>query len=79
MNSDGTGQTQLTHDIDFLGPPAWSADGQWIAFDGVKFYEEPEPGYDLWLIDRSGKELKHLPRNREQPRFAGLFFEGYLV
>jgi Tol biopolymer transport system component len=32
MNSDGTGQTRLTDLADFAGLPAWSPDGQTIAF-----------------------------------------------
>lgn len=64
MNPDGSGQTQLTRDIDLTaGIPRWSPDGSWIVFTGIRYYEEPQPLSDLWLIDRTGSELKHLTSN----------------
>jgi len=64
MNEDGTGQTQLTQDINLsAGLPCWSPDGRWIAFTGTQYYEEPEPFTDLWLIDKTGAELKRLTSN----------------
>jgi hypothetical protein len=69
MNVDGTNQTQLTQDIDVLAgsAPQWSPDGNWIAFGGTRFYEEPEPLIDLWLIDKSGANLKRLTSNFVEP------------
>jgi Tol biopolymer transport system component len=65
INADGSGQTQLTQDIDVLagGAPQWSPDGNWIAFGGTKFYEESEPLIDLWLVDKTGTNLKRLTSN----------------
>ena len=64
MNPDGSRQTQLTRDIDVTaGIPRWSPDGNWIVFTGIRYYEEPQPLTDLWLIDRTGTELKHLTSN----------------
>ncbi len=61
MNSDGTGQTQLTQDISLAaGVPRWSPNGQWIVFTGTPYYEEPEPLTDLWLVNRNGSDLKRL-------------------
>jgi Tol biopolymer transport system component len=62
INPDGTGQTQLTHDILVLRA-RWSPDGRWIAFDGPIAYEEPNPDYELWLIDGTGSTLKRLTSN----------------
>ena len=62
MNSDGTGPTQLTHDMDAFRA-CWSPDGRWIAFDGPIAYEEPEPLYELWLVDSTGNELKRVTSN----------------
>jgi len=62
INPDGTGQTQLTHDI-LVVRARWSPDGRWIAFDGPIAYEEPKPLYDLWLVDRTGSILKRLTSN----------------
>ncbi len=62
MNSDGTGQIQITKDID-VHRPRWSPDGRWIAFDGPIAYEEPEPEYELWLMDGTGSALKRLTSN----------------
>jgi Tol biopolymer transport system component len=63
MDSEGAGQIQLTYDLDITGKPYWSPDGNWIAFPGAMFYEEPEPLSDLWLIDNTGTELKRLTSN----------------
>jgi Tol biopolymer transport system component len=65
INADGSGQTQLTQDIDVLagGASQWSPDGNWIVFGGTKFYEESEPLTDIWLVDKSGANLKRLTTN----------------
>ncbi len=62
INPDGTGQIQITKDID-VHRPRWSPDGRWIAFDGPIAYEEPEPEYELWLMDGTGSALKRLTSN----------------
>jgi WD40 repeat protein len=64
MKADGTDQTQLTQDI-YVHRPRWSPDGSWIAFDGPIAYEEPDSQYDLWLLDRTGSELKRLTSNAD--------------
>lgn len=64
MNHDGTGQIQLTKDID-VHRPRWSPDGRWIAFDGPIAYEESEPEYELWLTDGTGSALKRLTSNTD--------------
>lgn len=62
MNADGTNQTQLTQDIS-AHRPSWSPDGNWIAFGGPIAYEEPMSLYELWLVSRTGSELKRLTSN----------------
>ena len=59
MNPDGTGQTQLTQDMEVFRA-RWSPDGHWIAFGGLIAYEKPTPRYDLWLVDRTRGVLKRL-------------------
>lgn len=60
MNPDGTDQTQITRDIYIQNIPQWSPDGNWVAFAGTKLYEETEPPTNLWLVDKSGANLKRL-------------------
>jgi Tol biopolymer transport system component len=64
MNPDGSEQTQLTRDIYVYDLPRWSPDGNWIVFAGSVAYEEPQPFYELWLIDKKGSEIKRLTSNK---------------
>ncbi len=59
MNPDGADQVQITHDME-IDQPVWSPGGQWIAFAGLSAYEKENPSYDLWLINKSGGDLKRL-------------------
>ena len=46
MNADGSDSKRLTFDGKYNTSPAWSPDGQWIAYEtriGSQF--------DIWLID----------------------------
>jgi dipeptidyl aminopeptidase/acylaminoacyl peptidase len=73
MNSNGTNQIQLTQDINVsAGLPSWSPDGHWIAFTGTQGYEELEPFTDLWLVDKTGSELKRLTFNAVEATNEGM-------
>jgi len=68
MNGDGTNQRNLTADlpIDLVrGEPAWSPDGQWIAFTSIRGTAGPGRG-SIWImrVDGSGKrQLTSHPDN----------------
>ena len=72
MNSDGTGQTQLTFDTDGLdyinNGPDWSPDGSKIVFarrtGGI---------YNIWLMNTDGSsqiQLTNNPSNEGHPCFS---------
>jgi dipeptidyl aminopeptidase/acylaminoacyl peptidase len=57
MNADGSAQTRLTNDPDFLDPaipdgrPAWSPDGAKIAFQSVR---DPDPRWEIYTMSSDG-------------------------
>jgi Tol biopolymer transport system component len=59
VSADGTEQHQLTWQM-VVNSADWSPDSQWIAFSGIKLFEEAESLYGLWIIDRLGKSLIRL-------------------
>lgn len=60
INSDGTNQTRLTHDIFGDGFPSWSPDGKRIVFTS----DRDEPGNsDIYIMDADGKNVKRLTNN----------------
>ncbi len=59
VSADGTEQHQLTWQM-VVNSADWSPDSQWIAFSGIKLFEEAESLYDLWIIDRLRKSLIRL-------------------
>ncbi len=62
INSDGSGLTQITQDLEVIagGIPSWSPYGEWIVVSGFLHYEETEPDIELWLISASDAGLKRL-------------------
>ncbi len=75
MNSDGSGQTQLTHGLGGRFPdanvPCWSLDGKLITF-----WAGYEHKYgDVWVMDPDGKNPRRIthtqpPVNSDDPRWA---------
>jgi len=51
MNSDGSGQIQLTDNDGFDAFPNWSPNGDWIAFDSDR---EPDKG--IWMMQTDGSD-----------------------
>jgi Tol biopolymer transport system component len=53
MNADGSGQTRLTSGLEYDSDPAWSPDGERIAFsrDG-----------DIYLMNPDGTSIRQLTR-----------------
>jgi Tol biopolymer transport system component len=63
-NADGSGLRQLTFELAFYENPAWSTDGEWIAFergseDGWGLYAVRADGTDLHRMGPSGLNLFH--------------------
>lgn len=64
INSDGSGQKQLTSNILGRGGlPLWSADGAWIVFSGQVQHEKTFADTDLWLVNLRDYEIKRLTSN----------------
>ena len=62
MNGDGTNQRDLTADLPIelvRGEPAWSPDGQWIAFTSIRGTAGPGRG-SIWIMRVDGSEKRQL-------------------
>ena len=64
MKNDGTEKTNISHgkicDLD----PAWSPDGEWIAFSRhTEKYPRPL-AVDIWIMRRDGTEQHQITRNK---------------
>jgi Tol biopolymer transport system component len=60
INSDGTGETNLTNDPTLDINPAWSPDGQRIAF-----VTNPGDNADIWVMDAAGNYRTRLTTSAE--------------
>ena len=71
MNSDGTGRTNLTNNSASNSGPAWSPDGQRIAFASDRvdpdpagcFLRNPPCNYELYVMNADGTQLVRLTNN----------------
>ena len=65
MNADGTNARNLTAELPFeltRGEPAWSPDGQWIAFTASRGTAGPGRG-SIWIMRADGSEKRQLTLN----------------
>ncbi|MEO7987528.1 MAG: protein kinase [Gemmatimonadales bacterium] len=58
VNTDGTGQQQLTDDLHQDRAARWSPDGERVAF-----YTNRTGAYEIWTIARDGSDLRQLTRS----------------
>jgi len=68
MNTDGTGEVQLTHDGARNLEPEWSPNGRKIAFSSNK-----EGHFDIYVMDDNGQNLQRLtdaPANDSVPKWS---------
>lgn len=60
--------TRVTDEYNDARQPAWSPDGQWIAFQGYR-----DGGYDIWAVAPDGKRLHQLtwgPYDDREPAWS---------
>ena len=65
MNGDGSNQRNLTADLPFdlsRGEPAWSPDGEWIAFSSSRGTAGPGRG-SIWIMRADGSAKRQLTLN----------------
>ena len=71
MKADGTDQTRLTTSTGFDTFPAWSPDGQRIAFDSVRDNDR-----EIYIMGRDGSNLFRLTNHPGIDRFAAWSPDG---
>jgi dipeptidyl aminopeptidase/acylaminoacyl peptidase len=64
INSDGTGQVQLTFGERGEGSPRWSPDGKWLAFTTRR---EPDQNNQIYLLSAAGGEARRLTNHPTSP------------
>ena len=65
MNSNGTGETQLTRNNDYDAiDPAWSPEGEWIAFASNQGLDDEENrNFDIWVMRPDGTQMTQVTTN----------------
>jgi Tol biopolymer transport system component len=73
VNLDGTELTRLTTTPYAEMHPAWSPDGQWIAFTSATAFQEDYTNFDIFIIQPDGENMKQMtqsPDNEFYPRWS---------
>lgn len=65
MGFDGSGETQITQNIDYdISSPRWSSDGKWIIYSSDKGQDNNgRNNFDIWTIDSDGTHETQLTTN----------------
>ncbi len=64
INSDGTGNTNLTHELgNEDSQPAWSPNNSWIAFSSRNDELYDDPNYDIYVVKIDGTGLQQITKN----------------
>ena len=74
MNADGSGSDRLTRNGAHNFNPAWSPDGQRIAFERGRRQAHPTGsgawGYEVYVMNADGSGQQRLTRGGSQPRWS---------
>ena len=76
VNRDGSGLRQLNNDPRFHHQPAWSPDGEWIAYI---LWQGRGRGTDVHVINVAGKPIQRLTNDGVNKYFPKWVPEGFLA
>ena len=79
INSDGTGEHQLTNEDTLDTFPTWSPDGKLIAFSSDRLTEIGTGQKDIWTINIETKELRRLTRTNQLTTYPSWSPDGKYI